>query len=80
MGIFLSLDHRLDKYSRGWQRTGRNLVAAMQNAINNEQEEVSFLQYDVSGEKRAAQQGAAADNEQLVPIGCVSLLASTRAS
>ena len=51
MGIFFVLDRRFRTYSHGWQKTRKNMTKCIEEIINSPEKEVSFLRYDVSGEK-----------------------------
>ena len=50
MGMFFLLENRFRQYSRGWQKTKKNMVKCLEDIINNPEKDVSFPKYDISGE------------------------------
>lgn len=53
MIIFFILDHRIDKYSSGWQETRTDLIESLQTVINDPEKDIKFLKYNKDGERNA---------------------------
>ncbi len=71
MVLFLVLDHRLDRYNRGWQGTRARVVRAMRDVINDPSTDLSFPQYDAGGERFATLKGLKSTIHTLLIAGAI---------